>query len=66
MNAAEDWYQNGPPCMNCGERVTDAKIILDDDGIVFTGLCKSKVCIKLPPGGNPFTYILSKGDDNAE
>jgi len=63
MNAAEDWFLNGPPCMNCGERVVDAEKIISDEGIIFRGMCKSAVCKVLPPGGNPFTYILSKGDE---
>lgn len=64
MNAAEDWFMNGPPCMNCGERVLDAeKIISPGEGIIFKGICKSEVCRVLPPGGNPFMYILSKGDE---
>jgi len=63
MNAAEDWFLNGPPCMNCGQRVVDAEKIISEEGIVFRGMCKSVVCRVLPPGGNPFTYILSKGDE---
>jgi len=63
MNVALDWYDNGPPCLNCGERVLDATIVLGDDGVVFEGLCRSKKCKKLPPGGNPFTFIISRGDE---
>ena len=63
MSMALDWYENGPKCMNCGERVLDAEKILDEDGLVLKGMCKSKTCIKLPPGGNPFMYIFSDGDD---
>jgi len=63
MNAAEDWFLHGPPCMNCGERVLDSEKNVSQKGIVFTGMCKSVVCRVLPRGGNPFTYILSKGDE---
>jgi len=49
--------------MNCGERVLDSEKNVSQKGIVFTGMCKSVVCRVLPPGGNPFTYILSKGDE---
>jgi len=64
MNAAEDWWLNGPPCMNCGERVLEAKQTHSPgEGFVFEGICKSEVCKLLPPGGNPFMYILSKGDE---
>jgi len=62
--SAVDWVMKGPPCMNCGERVLDAEVIHSPgEGVVFTGLCKSEVCRVLPPGGNPFTYILSRGDE---
>jgi len=61
MNMAEDWYLNGPKCLNCGERVLDAERILSETTLIIRGMCKSKVCIKLPPGGNPFMY--SWGDD---
>jgi len=50
--------------MNCGERVLDAEQIHSPgEGFVFKGMCKSVVCRVLPPGGNPFMYILSKGDE---
>ena len=60
---ALDYYMNGPQCMNCGERVLDAERILSDEGVAFEGICKSIVCRELPPGGNPFTYIFSKGEE---
>jgi len=50
--------------MNCGERVLEAKQTHSPgEGFVFEGICKSEVCKLLPPGGNPFMYILSKGDE---
>jgi hypothetical protein len=65
MSMAYDWWVNGPQCLNCGERVLDAEKILDENGVVFKGMCKSKVCIELPPGGNPFMHIMtnSKGQE---
>ena len=54
-----DWIDDGPPCMNCGERVPDAEIIPGKDGIAFKGICKSTICRDLPPGGNPFMYLVS-------
>ena len=63
MNVALDWYKNGPPCLNCGERILDAQTILGDDGVIFKGMCKSKTCQKLPPGGNPFMFMISKGEE---
>jgi len=45
--------------MNCGERVPDAEIIPGKDGIAFKGICKSTICRELPPGGNPFMYLVS-------
>ena len=63
MNTALDWYKNGPPCLNCGERVLDAEVVLGDSGVSFKGMCKSKTCRSLPPGGNPFMFIVSKGEE---
>jgi hypothetical protein len=63
MNTALDWYKNGPPCLNCGKRVLDAEVILGETGVVFKGMCKSKLCRRLPPGGNPFMYIADKGEE---
>lgn len=54
-----DWIREGPPCMNCGERVTDAHVGISPGGVIFQGLCRSTVCVELPPGGNPFSYMLS-------
>ena len=59
-----DWVRNGTPCLNCGERVEDAINILSDDGIIFQGLCTSEVCRELPPGGNPFLFMLSDDDES--
>ena len=59
MTVALDWYKNGPPCLNCGERVLDAETILGESGVVFKGMCKSETCRKLPPGGNPFMFMIS-------
>ena len=53
------WMEDGPPCMNCGERVPDAEIIPGKDGVAFKGICKSTICRELPPGGNPFMYLVS-------
>lgn len=65
QTAAHDWYINGPPCLNCGERVSqsDYQAVFSMDGIVFEGKCRSSICRKLPPGGNPFTFILSRGEE---
>ena len=63
MNTALDWHTHGPPCLNCGERVRDAQTILGENDVIFKGLCKSKICKRLPPGGNPFLYQLSKGEE---
>jgi len=63
MNLAWDWYKNGPTCLNCGERVPDAQTILGEQALIFHGMCKSMTCQKLPPGGNPFHIILSKGGE---
>jgi hypothetical protein len=63
MSMALDWYENGPKCMNCGERVMDAERILSEEGLVLKGICKSTTCRKLPPGGNPFMYMWSSGDE---
>ena len=59
MADISDWIDDGPPCMNCGERVPDAEIIPGKDGIAFKGICKSNICRELPPGGNPFMYLVS-------
>jgi len=60
MTDFTDWVTNGPPCLNCGERVPDARIIHKEekDTVIFKGMCKSSTCRVLPPGGNPFMYIL--------
>ena len=63
MSLALDWWDNGPQCMNCGERVLDAEKILTEDGVIFRGKCRSDACLKLPPKGNPFIYQFSKGDE---
>ena len=63
MNTALDWYTNGPPCLYCGERVEDAKTIVGLDGVIFKGMCKSETCKKLPPGGNPFIFMIEKGEE---
>jgi len=62
MNAkqVQDWIDNGPPCLNCGERVPDAEVIASKKGVAFKGMCKSKVCRILPPGGNPFIFALGE------
>jgi hypothetical protein len=55
----EDWIENGPPCLNCGERVPDAERFGNPpDGIGWRGICRSRTCRELPPGGNPFMYML--------
>ena len=63
VKSVEDWYKNGPPCLNCGERVPECEKILGKDGIVFRGMCKSDKCKELPPGGNPFMFILSRSEE---
>jgi hypothetical protein len=63
MSLALDWWENGPQCLNCGERVMDAEKILSEHGVLFRGICRSAVCIKLPPGGNPFTIAFSKSGE---
>ncbi|HHZ97323.1 MAG TPA: hypothetical protein EYN67_17655 [Flavobacteriales bacterium] len=60
MADIEDWFTLGPPCMNCGERVSNCEVLFGQPGqVVFKGMCLSKTCIKLPPGGNPFMYMVS-------
>jgi len=67
MADVSDWVELGPPCMNCGERVPppDSEIIVNSEdpdkvtGIIFKGMCRSKICRKLPPGGNPFMYMVN-------
>lgn len=63
MSLALDWYENGPQCMNCGERVLDAEKILTTEGVLFRGICRSLTCMTLPPGGNPFTVMFSKSEE---
>jgi len=64
MADVTDWIELGPPCMNCGERVKDFEILVNAEdpdkvtGVIFKGMCQSKICRKLPPGGNPFMYSL--------
>ena len=55
----QDWIDNGPPCLNCGERVPEAEVIRSRRGVAWRGMCRSPVCIKLPPGGNPFMFMVS-------
>lgn len=57
-----EWIRDGPPCMNCGESVPDAVVGISEAGVIFQGMCKSEVCSELPPGGNPFSYMLSGGE----
>ena len=63
MANIEDWFTLGPPCMNCGERVSidDVNVIWGPESktVIFKGMCTSKVCELLPPGGNPFMYMVS-------
>jgi len=64
LSEFEDWIELGPPCMNCGERIEDCEILLNAEdlnkvtGVIFRGMCRSNICRKLPPGGNPFMYSL--------
>ena len=55
----QDWIDNGPPCLNCGQRVPEAEMIASKNGFAWKGMCKSDICVKLPPGGNPFMFMLS-------
>jgi len=67
----DDWFTLGPPCMNCGERIPiqDVEVIWGPESkagtgcqsktVIFKGKCISKTCAQLPPGGNPFMYMVS-------
>lgn len=59
----EDWFTLGPPCMNCGERIPikNVEVIWGPESktVIFKGKCISKTCALLPPGGNPFMYMVS-------
>lgn len=55
----QDAVELGWKCLNCGERVPNSCKWLDEKKIVFSGLCRSDTCRKLPPGGNPFEVVIS-------
>ena len=52
--------------MNCGERVLDAEVKFSEHGVMFSGICKSEICRKLPPGGNPFMIAFSNSGREEE
>ena len=66
MSLALDWYERGPQCMNCGQRVLDAEVKFSEHGVMFSGICKSEICRKLPPGGNPFMIAFSNSGREEE
>jgi len=65
----QECLELGPPCLYCGSRVADAQITVGIRGsstaqeIMFKGMCKSRICQQLPPGGNPFMYIITDGEE---
>jgi len=45
-----------------GRDLLNAEDLNKVTGVIFRGMCRSKICRKLPPGGNPFMYSLGAKD----
>lgn len=54
-----DAIDHGWKCLNCGERVSDTRTVVSDVAISFSGVCRSSICVVLPPKGNPFHVVIS-------